>query len=287
MVAALQLGVQPLGDPSVAARRHRLWPVDHDRVASVAAQHDVGIERDRTEEGHTQLGAHLLTAAMAEHIGVGGTVRAGERAHVLDDPQDRDVHRLEHPQASPGDLEADVLWGGDDDGARKAQALCQRQLSVTSAGRQVEDEVVELAPGDLSDQHLEVLRHHRPAQDGGVVVVAEQPHGHRLDAMAFTGHHTSVLGTEWSAGEREAEHAGHAGPVQVGVDETHAQTTTGQRDRQVDSHRRLADAALTTGHRDDVVDTRKFVASDRADRRSLVGQGDGLRRRRHGVSPSR
>ena len=41
----------------------------------------------------------------------------------------------------------------------------QRELRVAGAGRQVDDQVVELAPGDVLQELLEQLVHHRAAPD--------------------------------------------------------------------------------------------------------------------------
>jgi len=92
--------------------------IDDDRTPLVPAGDDVGVEGYRTEERDAELPAHPLAAAAAKDIRVLPTVRAGERAHVLDDAEDGDVHRLEHPEPAAGNLETHVLRRRYDDRPR-------------------------------------------------------------------------------------------------------------------------------------------------------------------------
>jgi hypothetical protein len=92
-----QLAGELGGDRQVGLGRHRGGLVDEERASFVAAGDDVGVEGQRPEERNADLAAHPFAAAAAEDVGALAAVRAGERAHVLDDPEDGDVHRLEHP----------------------------------------------------------------------------------------------------------------------------------------------------------------------------------------------
>ena len=82
---------------------------------------------------------------MAEDL-VALAVVADEVAHVLDDAEHRHAHLAEHLQPLAGVDQADVLRRRDDDGAGQRGRLRQRQLGVAGAGRQVDDQVIELAP---------------------------------------------------------------------------------------------------------------------------------------------
>ena len=89
------------------------------------------------------LGRH---AAMAEDMRLVAAVRADIGRHVLDQPEDRRLERLEHVDRLARIQQRDVLRRRDDDRAGHAGALAQRQLHVAGARRQVDDQHVELAP---------------------------------------------------------------------------------------------------------------------------------------------
>src|SRR6202023_180264 len=75
---------------------------DHDRHAAVAAEDDLGIERDRPQEGGAEELGGPLAAALLEDVGDLAAVRADERRHVLDDADHRHVDLLEHGQPLAG-----------------------------------------------------------------------------------------------------------------------------------------------------------------------------------------
>ena len=106
--------VECLGDFEVGLCGNRFGPFDDNRSAAVTAGDDVDIERNGAEKRHVEVGTHVISPALAEHVGIGATVWARERAHVFDDAEDRHVHRLEHTQSASCDLEADILGCGDD-----------------------------------------------------------------------------------------------------------------------------------------------------------------------------
>src|SRR5665809_163960 len=71
--------------------RTRVRLIGEHRTPHVPAGDDVGVEGYRAEKWNAELLAHPLAAAAAEDICVLPAVRAGERAHVLDDAEDGDV----------------------------------------------------------------------------------------------------------------------------------------------------------------------------------------------------
>ena len=91
-----------------------------------------------------------LAAAAPEDLGRLAAVRADERAHVLDDADDRHVHPVEHRQRLLDVEQRDVLRRRHEDRAADRDGLGERQLGVGRAGRLVDDEVVELAPVDVA-----------------------------------------------------------------------------------------------------------------------------------------
>ena len=117
----------------------------HDRLALVAALGHVRIDRDLAEERHAGFLGQFPAAAVAEYV-MALAVRADEVAHVLDDAEHRHAHLAEHFQALASVDQADVLRRCDDDGAGQRSRLRQRQLGVARAGRQIDYEIIELAP---------------------------------------------------------------------------------------------------------------------------------------------
>src|ERR1700752_4976164 len=73
-----------------------VWIRDHRWPAGVGLLADVDIERQRAEERHVVVLAHLLAAALAEDVLDMPAVRADVDRHVLDDADDRHAHLLEH-----------------------------------------------------------------------------------------------------------------------------------------------------------------------------------------------
>src|ERR1051326_6257710 len=93
-----------------------------------------------------------VAAAFAEEGHWLPAVDAFEPAHVLDDPEDRDLDPLEHADAAQSVADRDFLWGRDDDRAGERSGLDQRQLRVAGARRHVDDEIIELTPGDVPEK---------------------------------------------------------------------------------------------------------------------------------------
>jgi len=191
-----------------------------------------------------QAPAHPLATAVTEDIRALAAVGAGEGAHVLDDPKNLDLHLLEHPQAPAGDLEAHGLWCRYDHHPRQRHALCQRQLGVAGTGREVEDQVVQRSPLHAVDEHLQVLSHHRPAQDGWFVVCGEHAHRHHLQAVPLRRDHLAVRGHRWRLTGWDAKHAGDTGAKDVGIHDPDARPELLQGERQIDAHRGFSDAPL-------------------------------------------
>ena len=142
------------------------------------------------------------------------------------------------------------------------------ELGVAGAGRHVDDEDVELAPGDLA-QHLGDRRlHHRPAPDHRRLGLDQEADRHHLDAVAVHRGEQPLLDDARLA--RQPEQLRHRGAVDVGVEQADLQALCGQREGEVAGGGGLADAALAGGDGDDVADTRECRA--RARRSGTAGR---------------
>ncbi len=111
----------------------------------------------------------------------------------------------------------DQRWCGHDDGSAYGHALDQAQLHIAGAGRQISDQVIELAPAHAAKELLHHAVEHRAAPDEGLVARIEQAHRDYLHAVSLHGNdgllvqHLGLLGG--------AEHDGDVGAVNVGIEQ--------------------------------------------------------------------
>ena len=120
-------------------------------------------------------------------------------------------------------------------------------------GRQVDQQVVELAPRDVLEELRERLVEHRAAPHDRLVLVEEEADRHDLEAVRLEREdlalrrHLRPLGAE-------AEHARDRVAPHVGVEHADLLALRGERAGEVDGQRRLADAALAGADAEDVGD---------------------------------
>ena len=107
-----------------------------------------------------------------------------EVAHVLDHAEDRRAELLEHPHRPHRVVQRHLLRRRDDDRAGQRQQLAERQRHVAGAGRQVDDQVIELRPlGVVEQQLLERAVRHRAAPDERLVLLDERADRDRVNAV--------------------------------------------------------------------------------------------------------
>ena len=147
---------------------------EHQRLAGVGVHAQVLGERHLAEQRHVELVGEQLAAALAEDreaLAVGG----GEAGHVLDHAEHLEVDLAGHLGGAAGDALRGRLRGRDDHDPRLRQQLGERHRDVAGARRQVEQQVVELLPGDVLEELLDRLVEHRPAPDDGGVRSRKKP----------------------------------------------------------------------------------------------------------------
>ena len=93
-----------------------------------------------------------FAAVFAEDVRFMAAVGAGVAAHVFHQAQHGDGDFVEHGFGFFRIQQGDVLRRGDDDRARDRDLLRKRQLGVAGAGRQVDDEVVEVFPAGFAEE---------------------------------------------------------------------------------------------------------------------------------------
>ena len=216
---------------------------DDQRNASVGVLAQGDRQRDLPEQRHPQLRGELAAASFAENrIAL---ARGGHEArHVLDHPADLQGDLVGHLSRPTGNLLGRRLGRRDDQEARLGEQLGERHRDVPSAGRQVDQEVVQTAPVDVLEELREGLVEHRTAPDDRGVLLEEEPDRHDLHAVGLQ-RQDLALGRYLGSGGPEAEHARDRIAPDVRVQDADALTLRGERSGQVGGQRRLAHAALT------------------------------------------
>ena len=135
-----------------------------DRLAAVAAFADALHDGDLSQQGDMQLFRQSLAALFAEEvIAVRRQFGGRKPGHVFNQTQDGDVHLLacEHADAFAGVGEGHLLRRGHHDGACDGQRLYHGQVDVAGSRRQVDEEVVQIAPVGVANELLQ--RINRPS----------------------------------------------------------------------------------------------------------------------------
>ena len=169
-------------------------------------------------------------------------------------------------------------------GAGDGHVLGGGHGGVAGAGRQVDDEVVELAPGHVAEELLDAAADHRPAPDDGRAGREQEADRDELDAVALDGVQ-ALLAVGLEAGG-QAEHGGQVGAGDVGVEQADGGAALGEGDGEVGGDGGLADAALVRGDGDDVADAvdglgtggrgRAVLGAVRVGRAGCGGRGHGF-----------
>jgi hypothetical protein len=149
------------------------------------------------------------------------------------------------------------------------QTITAPESGSARSGRQVDDEVVELAPLGLRRELLERAVRHRTAPDERLVGIDQLADGHGLDAVDLEREQHVAASLRGLV--VEPEHRGRARSVDVAVEEACAGAHPSEGHGEVDGHRRLADAALARAHGDDLADPGKRIGTVA---RPLVGTAD-------------
>ena len=134
---------------------------------------------------------------------------------------------------------------------------CQGHGDVAGAGRQVHEQVVELAPVHVLEELLQRLVEHRPTPYDGRVLVEEEADRHDLHPFGGDVGKDLALARDLGLGGADAEHARLRVAPHVGVEHAHGLALGPQRGGEVGGQGRLAHAALARADADDVRDLRE------------------------------
>ena len=114
-------------------------------------------------------------------------VRAGKVAHVLDDAQHFHIDLRKHAQRLARVFQAHVAGRGNHHRAGERHRLHQRDDHVAGARRQIDNEVIELAPVHLLQELPDDLVQHGPAHHQRLVAGRDVADGDRLEAVGQVG----------------------------------------------------------------------------------------------------
>jgi len=181
-------------------------------------------------------------------------VRASSRTHVLDGPYNPNLQAPKHLHSLTGIEVGDQLWGDDNERAGAFEFPDQDLLHRAGSWGQINDEILEVWPGDPVD---ELLRY--------------EPCGHRINperlvlAKDKSGGHDREILTEhrFEAPHRrsrkgpvrgpflvlDSDHGGDVGTIKVEIKHSHG-AVRAQSSSEIQRYGRLAYAALSRANRD-------------------------------------
>ena len=169
-------------------------------------------------------------------------MRAGKRRHVFDDAKDWHIHAAEHCQRLGHIRKGHILWCGHKDASSNRHRLRQRELCIRGSRRQVNDEIVEVAPLHVAQELLNRATDKGAAPNDRLTLGDEELNGDDLDAVALD--RLDLAARARLRGADRPHHLGNVRPGDVSVEKADTGAALGQGHGQVHRDGALADAAL-------------------------------------------
>ena len=152
--------------------------------AVVAGGGELGLDGHAAEDRQVVLLGNGVELAGTEDLDLLAAIGTLDICHVLDDAEDGDVHLLGHVHGLGDDHGNEVLRARHDDDAIDGQRLEDGESDVGGAGRHVNEQVVERAPGGLAPELADCAGDDGAApQDGIGLIFEQQVARHDLDAV--------------------------------------------------------------------------------------------------------
>lgn len=136
---------------------------DGDGFAGIAAQAGIGVERNFGEQRNIHFLGGESAAALAEDVELFAVVF--EVTHVFNDAENLFAHLFKHVDGFAGIFKSDIGRSGDDNGTGERGSLNESELDVAGARREIDDEIVEFAPIDVTQELLNHRIEHGAAPD--------------------------------------------------------------------------------------------------------------------------
>src|SRR5579864_8548597 len=124
----------------------RSFAFEDRRLAAVSGLADDGIELDVPEERDSELLGRLLRPAARKDIDFVTAVRADEVTHVFYHAHQIDLHLAEHFDGFASVLQRNIRRRRNHNRSGERNGLNQRKGNVSSARRQIHDQIIELSP---------------------------------------------------------------------------------------------------------------------------------------------
>ena len=173
-------------------------------------------------------------------------MRADISAHVLHDTEDGELKFLDELHGLGGIEDGDLLRCRDNDCAGDIGCkLCDRKSLIAGSRRQIDNEVIQLAPVDILEELPDCRILHRTSPDNRACLVGEQER-HRNHAEIAHDHN----GVNLLAVHRcqllilDAQHLGNIRTVNIHIGDTCRITAVGKRHCKVCGDRTLSHAAF-------------------------------------------
>jgi hypothetical protein len=110
------------------------------------------------------------------------------------------------------------------------------------AFRASSSETSELAPIHAAQELLDHAVKHGSAPDQRLVPGIQKPHGHQLHAIFFERLNAFADGV---GGSIDSHHQRDVGAINIGIEQTDSAAKPGERNREIDGNRGLANASFT------------------------------------------
>ena len=162
---------------------------------------------------------------------------AGEVRHVLKDPDNRHVRPAGHVGHADSHLLGSLLGSGDNDHLSLGEQSGECHLDVAGSGWHVDDQIVQLSPGDLVQKLFQGLgKHETPPHESRLFALDDEPCRNHLQTVRFGGLDEAgcAVGLHPLGG---AEHSGDRKTPDVGVEDSDPEPEMGDRQCQVDARR--------------------------------------------------
>src|SRR5258708_36425616 len=109
--------------------------------------------------------------------------RTKKAAHILYQPQHRHISIFEHRQCLSSIYARYMLWRRDQDSPIQLQFTAERGLWFTCSGRQVDNQIIQLAPVNTLEQLLDEHSQHIREGRNSLFFTNEERHRHYFDTV--------------------------------------------------------------------------------------------------------
>ena len=190
------------------------------------------MQRHGPQIGHVLLFGLVLGTAMAENIGPLAAMRAQEIAHILDQPQNRHIHALEHGNAAPRINQSQILRRRHDHRPCERDCLRHCELRIARAGRHIDHQHIKLAPIHLAQHLLQGRHHHGAAPNHRGIVFNQKADGHGFHPIGLKRFQHPPFADNRLAAQPQQPRQGRT--IDIGIQHTDFQALRFQRQSQID-----------------------------------------------------